>query len=151
MFQSPGLRLAQVRLIFRLPEEYGKFSEPLLYVNWFKPLRVPTEPLGIYQVSFLSHNCRRRASIIPASHILQTVHLIPNFGRVVDLTWASDTILDEAPSFYLNPYLRHYDFYLLRYLLDRHNYSNRPRNELSRERHLITLQNMHFERISLRV
>jgi hypothetical protein len=59
----------------------------------------------MYHVSFSSHNHRRHTSIIPASHILQTVHLIPNFGQTVDLMWSSDTVLNKAPSFYLNPYL----------------------------------------------
>jgi len=45
---------------------------------------------------------------------------MPCFGNsnAFDLGWTAATILDEAPSFYLNPYLRHYDFNLLRYSLD---------------------------------
>jgi hypothetical protein len=142
----PGHRLAQVRLIFRLPEEYGLFTEPLLYVHWFKPLRPAVEPLGMHHVSFSSHNHRQRASIIPASHVIRSVHLIPNFGRAVDWTWSSDTIFDNSASFYLNPYLRHYDFYHLRYIPDRQKLRNRPRAELARERHLRTLQEIVLSR-----
>lgn len=42
-------------------------------------------------------------------------HLSPHFGRAVNPTWESDTVLNIAASFHLNPYLRHHDFFLLRY------------------------------------
>jgi hypothetical protein len=73
-------------------------------------------------VSFASRNHRRHASIIPISSILQTCHLIPCFGRAsaYDLGWTPEMIYDESLTFYLNPYLRHRDFYLLRYLMDKH-------------------------------
>ena len=62
-------------------------------------------------VSFASRNHRRHASIIPISSILQTCHLIPCFGHAsaYDLGWTPETIYDESPTFYLNPYLRHRD------------------------------------------
>jgi len=33
------------------------------------------------------------------------------------LRWTADTVLSEAPSFYLNPYLRHHNFFFLRFKL----------------------------------
>lgn len=114
----------QIRLIFRLPDEFQvgphPSDSPLAYVHWFKPLRAPVENLGFHLVSFSSLNHRRRASIIPVSDIIQTCHLIPQFGNssATDLGWTAATVHEEATSFYINPYLRHYDFYLMRFLLD---------------------------------
>ncbi|KIK32754.1 hypothetical protein CY34DRAFT_56743, partial [Suillus luteus UH-Slu-Lm8-n1] len=36
-----GLRLAQIRAIFKLPSHYGQFAHPLVYIEWFRPLREP--------------------------------------------------------------------------------------------------------------
>ncbi|KAF8874919.1 hypothetical protein BD779DRAFT_1678481 [Infundibulicybe gibba] len=38
-----GLCVAQVRVIFHLPKEYGEYSHPLAYVEWFKELRPEPE------------------------------------------------------------------------------------------------------------
>ena len=35
---SLGLHVGQVKVIFSLPPKYGKFREPLIYVEWFTPL-----------------------------------------------------------------------------------------------------------------
>ena len=49
-----GLHLGHVQLIFTLPQEYGSFSKPLLYIHWFKPLHIPIPDLEMYNVSFAS-------------------------------------------------------------------------------------------------
>lgn len=119
VYLSTGLRVAQVRLIFRLPEEHGIYSQPLAYVHWFKSLTAtPVTDLGMFRVSLSSHNRRQRASIIPITQILRTCHLIPGYGGGVDHTWTSESVLDQASFFYLNPYLRHHDFFMLRHLYD---------------------------------
>ncbi|KAF8189632.1 hypothetical protein BJ912DRAFT_1058887 [Pholiota molesta] len=117
-----GLCVAQVHVIFKLPDEFGTFPCPLAYVSWFKPLRHPVPGIGMYQVSFSSQNHRRRASIIPITDIVRTCHLIPVFGSASaqDLGWTAEKVVSEAPSFYLNPYLRHHDFVLLRHQVDLH-------------------------------
>jgi len=38
-------------------------------------------------------------------------------GGTINPTWSTDSVLDTAPSLYPNPYLRHHDFYLFRYLI----------------------------------
>ena len=114
----PGLRLGQVWLIFTLPKEYGLFSEPLLYIHWFKPLRTSVPDLEMYNISFASRNHCSHASIVPALHIVQTCHLILHFRHSANRNWVSDSVLDHAPLFYLNPYLWHYGFYHLHYLPD---------------------------------
>lgn len=114
--------MAQIRLLFRLPDEFGpQLSGSLLaYVHWFKPLRTPVPNLGFYSVSFSSVNHRQRASVISISDIVRTCHLIPQFGnsRATDLGWTAATVHQDATVFYLNPYLRHYDFFFMRFLLD---------------------------------
>ena len=89
-------------------------------MHWFKPLRAPVANLGFYSVAFSSLNHRQRASIIPVSDIIRTCHLIPQFGSssATDLGWTAATVHQEATAFYLNPYLRHYDFFFMRFLLD---------------------------------
>ncbi|KAJ7137383.1 hypothetical protein C8R43DRAFT_1072298 [Mycena crocata] len=112
---TDGLSVARVRVIFRLPETMVSYSEPLLYVDWFKPLQRPDPHLGMHRVSLSSRNHHQKSSIIPIGDIVRSCHLIPVFGRVADRTWTSETVLDKAKTFYLNPYLRHHDFYLFRY------------------------------------
>ena len=114
-----GVGIGEVRVIFKLPEQCGTCHSPLVYIHWMKPLRDPVPNIHMHEVSFSSHNHRQRASVIPLCDVLQTCHLIPVFGRAsaMSLHWTAETVLHEAASFYLNPYLRHYDFFFLRYKL----------------------------------
>ncbi|KAJ6540402.1 hypothetical protein B0H19DRAFT_959789 [Mycena capillaripes] len=115
-----GIGVARVRVIFRIPADFGDYPEPVAYVDWFKPLQPPVKDLGMHQVSLSSQNLRQRSSIIPISDIMRSCHLIPVFGQSVDPGWTSETVLNRCKSFYLNPYLRHHDFYLFRYLVAIH-------------------------------
>jgi hypothetical protein len=107
-----------VRVLFRLPADFGPYQEPLAYVDWFKPLTTVVPDLGMHRVSLSSRALRQNSSIIPVTDILRSCHLIPVFGRSVNPTWTSATVLDRCTYFYLNPYLRHHDFFLFRYLVD---------------------------------
>jgi hypothetical protein len=82
----------------------------------------------MFQISRSTRNHRQRATVIPVTQIVRSCHLIPNFGRSASTTWESHTALNEATNFYLNPYLRHHDFYLLHHLLRQY------RSEQSRRR-----------------
>jgi len=104
-----------VRVIFNLPPEYGTFPEPLAYVKWFKLLRMPDPEHGMYKTSRSSRQHHRNASIIPVSQIARSCHLIPIFGREVDPRWTTNNVLEESKEFYVNHYLRHLDFVLMRY------------------------------------
>jgi hypothetical protein len=81
----------------------------------YKPLKDQGLVTGMHHVSLSSQGGGQRAAIISFSDIERTCHLVPHFGRTINPTWECDTVLDLAPSFYLNPYLRHHDFFLLRY------------------------------------
>ncbi|KAJ7617664.1 hypothetical protein DFH06DRAFT_1364378 [Mycena polygramma] len=109
---TDGISVARIRVIFRLPEDYGIFPDPLAYVDWYKPLQPPVANIRMHELSLSSRNHRQNSSIIPITDILRSCHLIPVFGRAVNPTWTSDRVLDQCKSFYLNPYLRHHDFYL---------------------------------------
>ncbi|XP_006463153.1 hypothetical protein AGABI2DRAFT_152410 [Agaricus bisporus var. bisporus H97] len=93
-----GIAVAQCRLIFRLTNDPSEV--PLLYVHWFKPLRDPVPDLGMYLVSFSSQNLQKRASIIPATNVISSCHLIPKFGQSIDPSWTSDNTIIRSPSFY---------------------------------------------------
>ncbi|KAI0276872.1 hypothetical protein BGY98DRAFT_888909, partial [Russula aff. rugulosa BPL654] len=45
-----GLRAAQIHVIFTLPPQYGTFSHPLAYIEWFRPFTTIDENIGMYKV-----------------------------------------------------------------------------------------------------
>jgi hypothetical protein len=110
------LSVAQVRVIFQLPPEYGSFDIPLAYVEWYTPLKSYIPSLGMYQISRSFRSRYRRASIIPVNQIVQSCHLIPKFGAKIGRTWNTENVLDSADTYYLNPDLRLHDFVLFRYM-----------------------------------
>ncbi|KAJ7168730.1 hypothetical protein C8R46DRAFT_897819, partial [Mycena filopes] len=109
-----GLFPGRVRAIFALPVEYGRLDVPLAYVEWYKPLTQLDTDLGMYKITPAFHNRRPRASIIPITLLSRSCHLIPRFPHTVDRTLTTDDVLDRCKAFYLNCYLRHIDFVLLR-------------------------------------
>jgi len=119
---SLGLHVAQVQVIFKLPAEFGQYNHPLTYVHWYTPLgRTPNDlDTNMFTISRSSHNHRQHASIIPVAKIIWSCHLAPKFSCKIPDTWTSSTVLDDATRFFLNPYLRHHDFFLLQYLVDLH-------------------------------
>ncbi|KAJ6591367.1 hypothetical protein B0H10DRAFT_2167842 [Mycena sp. CBHHK59/15] len=126
MSPTDGLCVARVRVIFRLPDDFGIYSDPLAYVDWFKPLQSPVTNVGMHQVSLSSRSHHQNSSIIPITDIVRSCHLIPIFGRSANPTWTTDNVLDQCKSFYLNPYLRHHNFFVFRYLAaEEHNVRTR--------------------------
>ncbi|KAF8160595.1 hypothetical protein BJ912DRAFT_915513 [Pholiota molesta] len=80
-----GLRIARIHAIFELPKHYP-FSpdEPLAYIEWFTPLRLPDNITGFHHIS---PSTRRRngverayAEIISVSRIVRSAMLIPISG-----------------------------------------------------------------------
>ncbi|CDO71946.1 hypothetical protein BN946_scf184940.g93 [Trametes cinnabarina] len=115
-----GLRPGQVRAIFRLPDWMGG-SEPLLYVNWFRPFRTPDTITGLPPTSHSTRVRRRNATVVSIRDLVRTCHLMPKFGAedlgVVDSWMLKDPdsdILDEPNmTFLLNRYYDFHTFYLL--------------------------------------
>ncbi|KAK7035123.1 hypothetical protein R3P38DRAFT_2518574 [Favolaschia claudopus] len=113
---TDGLSVARVRVIFKIPTHIIPESPSCAYVDWFRPLQSPpTDGIGMHKLSLSSRNHQQNSEVIPLSQILRSCHLIPRFGKSANRSWTSDSVLDEAKEFYLNPYLRHHDFHLFRY------------------------------------
>lgn len=110
------LSVAQVRVIFRLPPEYGHFDTPLAYVEWYTELKKYNALLGMYQIRRSYRNRYRRGSIIPVTQIVRSCHLIPKFGTKIGRSWNSENALESADTYYLNSDLRLQDFVLFRYM-----------------------------------
>ena len=101
-----GLRVAEIRVIFKLPTQFGQFSQPLAYVHWFKPFRAWDTQLGMFKLSRSTRQRRPNAAIIPINQIVQTCHLLPNFGSGdVPRDWFSGNVLNLSSSFFFNRYL----------------------------------------------
>ncbi|KAI9437471.1 hypothetical protein H4582DRAFT_1815428 [Lactarius indigo] len=109
-----GYRIAQVRVVFQfpnkaIPEVFPSLDTAppthLAYVEWFSP--IPTRPDAnhlLYRVSRLMHNGHQRASIIPVSSILSSIHLFPRFGHCIPQEWNTYSVLELCHTFYVNPF-----------------------------------------------
>jgi hypothetical protein len=77
----------------------------LAYVEWFSPIPANPGPNHLlYKVTRLTHNGRRRASIIPVNTILRSVHLFPVFGQHTPQEWNTFSVLELCTTFYINPF-----------------------------------------------
>ncbi|KAJ7801016.1 hypothetical protein B0H14DRAFT_3092502 [Mycena olivaceomarginata] len=73
-----GLRVAQVKTIFKLPAHYPyKTTSPLAYIEWFTPLRTPDSVDGYYHISRSTRQQQPSAEIITADRIVRNAMLIP--------------------------------------------------------------------------
>lgn len=112
-----GLQAARVRVVFKLPEGLGSYPTPLAYVEWFRGFTVEDPTVSMYKITWSTRNGGQvNAAIIPIDRIARSCHLIPVFGDEIDPSWNQDNIYKKCSDFFLNPYLRHLDFFLLRYL-----------------------------------
>jgi hypothetical protein len=105
------MRLAQIRVVFKLPSHYGNFPHPLAYIEWFRPLRAPEPATGLYRLARSTRNQRRFGAVISVQDIFQAGHLMPRFGAgKVDASWLSGDVLERADEFYVNPYINFHLF-----------------------------------------
>ena len=105
-----GLRVAEIRAIFKLPSQFGRFSQPLAYVHWFTPFRAWDPQLGMFKLSRSTRHHCPNAAVICANQIVQTCHLIPKFGSAdIPRHWFNGNVLNYSSDFFFNSYL---DFYL---------------------------------------
>ncbi|KAG2037136.1 hypothetical protein BDR03DRAFT_1011055 [Suillus americanus] len=97
-----GLRVAQVRVIFTLPRQFGAYSRALAYVEWFTPFK-PLDPSSrMQQVSRSTRQLRRNAAVIHVDEIVWPCHLIPKMGQTVDVRLRSRNAYEVANDFYFN-------------------------------------------------
>jgi hypothetical protein len=101
-----GLRVAQVRLIFDLPQHFGTFPHPLAYIEWFTPLGRPDASTGFFSITRSTRQTRRNSAVIPVSRILRGCHLMARYPRVMPSTWTTDNILEQGSiQYFLNHYI----------------------------------------------
>lgn len=110
-----GLRAARVRVLFQLPSLVAQFPHPLAYIDWFVPFARYVKDPGLFAISRSSRWGYQNSEVISITDIERTCHLVPLSSAPMDRTWNSSNVLDCAQQFWLNPYLRHQDFCLLRY------------------------------------
>ena len=109
-----GLRVAQLRAIFTVPEhlKHPLLPNKLAYVELFTPFRAPHPDSGLFPVSRASRNNASVSEIIPLDSIVSSCHLIPRFGtKFYPAKWDSDNALEDCNSFFLNKYLDIRTFY----------------------------------------
>ncbi|KAL0577037.1 hypothetical protein V5O48_004941 [Marasmius crinis-equi] len=126
VFGVKGCRIGRVRVIFSLsqshldqlfkPNKQEYVGTHLAYVEWFT--RFPSRPdvvHGLYKVARATDptDGSQDASIIPLSDLRRSVHLYPKFGPVVPPDWTSSTVLDLAPSFYVNAFSDRHAYYTI--------------------------------------
>ncbi|KAJ7844284.1 hypothetical protein B0H13DRAFT_2411826 [Mycena leptocephala] len=99
-----GLRPVQVRVIFKLPPQFGSYLHPLAYIEWFTPLNRP-DPTSAMFTTHRSRAHMRNAAVISVEHIVRSCHLMGKCGAKIDRKWTSSNVLEEAPMFYVNPYI----------------------------------------------
>ncbi|KAI1785623.1 hypothetical protein LXA43DRAFT_1114924, partial [Ganoderma leucocontextum] len=111
-----GMRIAQVRVVFTIPDRYLDKLFPgmapadrpprhLAYVEWFTKFNAtPDRDSKLHKVTWAKQNGARIASVIPVSALQRSVHLIPKWGGPVPSHWTSENILDECKTFYMNSF-----------------------------------------------
>jgi hypothetical protein len=85
----------------------GNFSHKhFAYVEWFTPFsKSQKNPHSkLFKVSRLMEHGERRASIVPVSLIRCSVQLFPKFGPQAPVSWLSSNVLENATTFYVNPF-----------------------------------------------
>ncbi|KAF7971986.1 hypothetical protein HWV62_19333 [Athelia sp. TMB] len=111
-----GLRVGQVRVIFKLPDVYRvTTTHPLAYVEWFTPFGAHVHaPSDLHAVTRSTRMHHRYAEIVEVDRIVRNCHLIPKFGRVIDLNWTSDNVIELCKTFYMNHYIDYHFFVMLK-------------------------------------
>ncbi|KAJ7909920.1 hypothetical protein B0H13DRAFT_2233000 [Mycena leptocephala] len=80
-----SLRPAQVRVIFKLPPQFGTYPHPLAYIEWFTPLNRPDPTSGMFTTHRSTRSHRRNAAVISVEHIVRSCHLMGKKRKRVPL------------------------------------------------------------------
>ncbi|KAG1796666.1 uncharacterized protein HD556DRAFT_1431276 [Suillus plorans] len=102
---SESPKCLRVRAIFTLPHQFGVYSRPLAYIEWFTPFREADQTTGLRQVSRSTRCLRRNGAMIHVDEIIRPCHLIPKMGQSVNPMWTSANMYELASEFYLNTFI----------------------------------------------
>ena len=117
-FFSVGLRVAQVRLLFDLPPQFGHYPHPLAYIEWFTRLGALDPNTGLHSVTCLTCQAQRNAEIVSVDRIVRGCHLIPWCGQSISSSWTADNVLELGSiQYFVNPYINVDSFTLLKHSL----------------------------------
>ncbi|KAI6095825.1 hypothetical protein EDD16DRAFT_1491663 [Pisolithus croceorrhizus] len=100
-----GMQLAQVRVIFNLPDHFGSYPHPLAYVEWFTTLQQHDPVSGLYVISHSTRNHCHNVGVISVDRIIHPCHLLAWCGREISKDWTVDSVLEKASFFYVNSYI----------------------------------------------
>ncbi|KAI9459004.1 hypothetical protein HD554DRAFT_2207041 [Boletus coccyginus] len=101
-----SLHMAEVRIFFTLPSHLGTYHQPLIYVHWFKPMRMYDNHFNMFHLSRSTRQWIPNTEVILVDQIVQQYHLIPSFPcGAINPQWIQGHALVEAQYFYLNKYI----------------------------------------------
>lgn len=102
---NPPVRIARIRVVFRLPQHLSLSPHPLAYVEWYTHLGPIDPTTQMYHVSRATRNRQPHSAVICITQILRSCHLIPQFPRNLNDEWTHETSLDIATRFFVNTYV----------------------------------------------
>ncbi|KAF8208319.1 hypothetical protein K438DRAFT_1930687 [Mycena galopus ATCC 62051] len=79
-----GLGVARVWVIFKLPEQHGNYPDPLVYIDWFKPLTTPVPNLEMQKQNTWSRSILHAGTTGATKYYqayCQTLPVLPGDGR----------------------------------------------------------------------
>ena len=99
------MQIAQVCIIFKLPDHLGHYPHPLAYVEWFTSLRRHDPISGQFIISHSTRNHQRNVSVISADRFTRPCHLQAQCGRNISSDWTANNVLETASAFHVNSYI----------------------------------------------
>ncbi|KAI6017495.1 hypothetical protein EDC04DRAFT_2524537, partial [Pisolithus marmoratus] len=73
--------VAQVHMIFKLPDHFGIYLHPLAYIEWFTSLHHHDTLTGLYLVNCSTQNCCPNVLVVSVDHFVHMCHLQGSCGR----------------------------------------------------------------------
>ncbi|KAG8919803.1 hypothetical protein FRC02_001369 [Tulasnella sp. 418] len=128
---AKGLRVAQVRVVFKVPHEIcmaylgpheAHWPGYLVYMEWFSRLKQsPERDHRMFRVTQEQEDRERPegAAVIDITSIVRSCHLIPQFfydspvSKSPAKNWTSQNVLEECTSFFLNNFLNQQSYQVI--------------------------------------
>ncbi|KAF8881119.1 hypothetical protein BD779DRAFT_1675607 [Infundibulicybe gibba] len=128
-----NLRVAHVRVIFKLPDVYSiQTAHPLAYVEWYTPFHHIDPSTGVFIIKPSTRSRHVHGEVIGVDRIARSCHITPRHGRKKNIAWTSENVVDRCKSFHPSPYSDTHIFCALKLdmssALYHSNDQNQPRN-----------------------